>query len=55
MEVLTAIFISAVPLLRISFFMLGAKVYPADIKVKFKDTYALLGQNVTLECFALGK
>uniref|UniRef100_A0A8U7MU43 Contactin-1 n=1 Tax=Corvus moneduloides TaxID=1196302 RepID=A0A8U7MU43_CORMO len=31
-----------------------AKVYPADIKVKFKDTYALLGQNVTLECFALG-
>ncbi|NXI46599.1 CNTN1 protein, partial [Galbula dea] len=32
-----------------------AKVYPADIKVKFKDTYALLGQNVTLECFALGK
>uniref|UniRef100_A0A7M4ETE6 Contactin-1 n=1 Tax=Crocodylus porosus TaxID=8502 RepID=A0A7M4ETE6_CROPO len=32
----------------------GAKVYPADIKVKFKDTYALLGQNVTLECFALG-
>ncbi|NXQ74331.1 CNTN1 protein, partial [Quiscalus mexicanus] len=32
-----------------------AKVYPADIKVKFKDTPALLGQNVTLECFALGK
>ncbi|NXG10014.1 CNTN1 protein, partial [Sakesphorus luctuosus] len=32
-----------------------AKVYPADIKVKFKDTCALLGQNVTLECFALGK
>ncbi|NXM54488.1 CNTN1 protein, partial [Illadopsis cleaveri] len=32
-----------------------AKVYPADIKVKFKDTYTLLGQNVTLECFALGK
>ncbi|XP_024056843.1 contactin-1 [Terrapene carolina triunguis] len=31
-----------------------SKVYPADIKVKFKDTYALLGQNVTLECFALG-
>ncbi|XP_074840181.1 contactin-1 [Carettochelys insculpta] len=30
------------------------KVYPADIKVKFKETYALLGQNVTLECFALG-
>ncbi|NXG20416.1 CNTN1 protein, partial [Grallaria varia] len=32
-----------------------AKVYPADIKVKFEDTHALLGQNVTLECFALGK
>ncbi|KAH1186269.1 contactin-1 [Mauremys mutica] len=31
-----------------------SKVYPADIKVKFTDTYALLGQNVTLECFALG-
>ncbi|KAM9171705.1 contactin-1 [Pangshura tecta] len=31
-----------------------SKVYPADIKVNFKDTYALLGQNVTLECFALG-
>uniref|UniRef100_A0A452H472 Contactin-1 n=1 Tax=Gopherus agassizii TaxID=38772 RepID=A0A452H472_9SAUR len=31
-----------------------SKVYPADIKVTFKDTYALLGQNVTLECFALG-
>uniref|UniRef100_A0A8D0GZF7 Contactin-1 n=1 Tax=Sphenodon punctatus TaxID=8508 RepID=A0A8D0GZF7_SPHPU len=30
------------------------KGYPADIKVKFKDTYALLWQNVTLECFALG-
>uniref|UniRef100_A0A7M4ERE2 Contactin 1 n=1 Tax=Crocodylus porosus TaxID=8502 RepID=A0A7M4ERE2_CROPO len=29
----------------------GAKVYPADIKVKFKDTYALLGQNVTLEYY----
>ncbi|CAB1313416.1 unnamed protein product [Coregonus sp. 'balchen'] len=28
--------------------------YPADIKVKFPDTYALVGQNVTLECFALG-
>ncbi|XP_066523401.1 contactin-1a [Hoplias malabaricus] len=28
--------------------------YPADIKVKFPDTYALLGQNITLECFALG-
>ncbi|KAL4641452.1 contactin-1a-like isoform X1 [Arapaima gigas] len=28
--------------------------YPADIKVKFPDTYALAGQNITLECFALG-
>uniref|UniRef100_A0A674CFT7 Contactin 1 n=1 Tax=Salmo trutta TaxID=8032 RepID=A0A674CFT7_SALTR len=28
--------------------------YPADIKVKFPDTYALVGQNVTIECFALG-
>ncbi|XP_068950931.1 contactin-1 isoform X1 [Petaurus breviceps papuanus] len=30
------------------------KLYPADIKVQFKDTYALMGHNVTLECFALG-
>ncbi|XP_043084508.1 contactin-1a [Puntigrus tetrazona] len=28
--------------------------YPADIKVKSPDTYTLAGQNVTLECFALG-
>uniref|UniRef100_A0A6Q2WS02 Contactin 1 n=1 Tax=Esox lucius TaxID=8010 RepID=A0A6Q2WS02_ESOLU len=28
--------------------------YPADIKVKFPDTSALVGQNITLECFALG-
>ncbi|XP_007244394.3 contactin-1a [Astyanax mexicanus] len=28
--------------------------YPADIRVKFPDTYALVGQNITLECFALG-
>ncbi|XP_068169089.1 contactin-1a-like isoform X1 [Antennarius striatus] len=28
--------------------------YPADLKVKFPDTTALLGQNITLECFALG-
>ncbi|KAB5565801.1 hypothetical protein PHYPO_G00245680 [Pangasianodon hypophthalmus] len=28
--------------------------YAADIKVKFPDTYALVGQNITLECFALG-
>lgn len=28
--------------------------YPADIKVQFPDTPALLGQNITLECFALG-
>ncbi|KAK6317847.1 hypothetical protein J4Q44_G00111380 [Coregonus suidteri] len=28
--------------------------YPADIKVKFPDTFALAGQNITLECFALG-
>ncbi|XP_039196610.1 contactin-1 isoform X3 [Crotalus tigris] len=31
-----------------------SKGYVPDIRVKFKDTYALLGQNVTLECFALG-
>lgn len=37
------------------FFLLGSKGYVPDIRVKFKDTYALLGQNVTLECFALGK
>ncbi|XP_076862840.1 contactin 1b [Brachyhypopomus gauderio] len=30
------------------------KRYPADIQVKFPKTYALVGQNVTLECFALG-
>ncbi|EHB08407.1 Contactin-1 [Heterocephalus glaber] len=30
------------------------KPYPADIVVQFKDIYALMGQNVTLECFALG-
>lgn len=29
--------------------------YPADLKVKFPDTTALVGQNLTLECFALGK
>ncbi|KAK3544907.1 hypothetical protein QTP86_029244, partial [Hemibagrus guttatus] len=28
--------------------------YPADIRVRFPKTYALVGQNVTLECFALG-
>ncbi|MBN3298345.1 CNTN1 protein, partial [Amia calva] len=28
--------------------------YPADIKVRFPDTYAMVGQNLTLECFALG-
>ncbi|KAK7117971.1 hypothetical protein R3I94_023250 [Phoxinus phoxinus] len=28
--------------------------YPADIKVKSPDAFALAGQNVTLECFALG-
>ncbi|XP_074533175.1 contactin-1a [Halichoeres trimaculatus] len=28
--------------------------YPADLKVKFPDTVALVGQNITLECFALG-
>lgn len=38
------------------FLMLGTtKPYPADIVVQFKDIYALMGQNVTLECFALGK
>ncbi|KAI9519747.1 Contactin-1a [Dissostichus eleginoides] len=28
--------------------------YPADLKVKFPDTIALMGHNITLECFALG-
>ncbi|XP_039989807.1 contactin-1a-like [Xiphias gladius] len=28
--------------------------YPADLNVKFSDTIALVGQNITLECFALG-
>lgn len=28
--------------------------YPADLKVKFPDTVAMVGQNITLECFALG-
>ncbi|XP_061085744.1 contactin 1b [Conger conger] len=28
--------------------------YAADIRVKHPDTTALLGQNITLECFALG-
>uniref|UniRef100_A0A4W6FK14 Contactin 1 n=1 Tax=Lates calcarifer TaxID=8187 RepID=A0A4W6FK14_LATCA len=28
--------------------------YPADLNVKFPDTTALVGQNITLECFALG-
>uniref|UniRef100_A0A8C6WVY9 Contactin 1 n=1 Tax=Neogobius melanostomus TaxID=47308 RepID=A0A8C6WVY9_9GOBI len=28
--------------------------YPADFKVKFPDTTAMVGQNITLECFALG-
>ncbi|XP_069759212.1 contactin-1-like isoform X2 [Narcine bancroftii] len=30
------------------------KRYPADIRVKFSDTQVLMGQNLTLECFALG-
>ncbi|CAH2278023.1 contactin-1 [Pelobates cultripes] len=30
------------------------KKYPADIRVGFRDTYALKDENVTLECFALG-
>ncbi|XP_078273084.1 contactin-1-like isoform X2 [Rhinoraja longicauda] len=30
------------------------KRYPADIRVKFTDTQVLMGQNLTLECFALG-
>ncbi|XP_060770609.1 contactin-1a [Neoarius graeffei] len=32
----------------------STRKYAADIKVKFPDTYALVGQNITLECFALG-
>ncbi|XP_034001874.1 contactin-1a-like isoform X1 [Trematomus bernacchii] len=28
--------------------------YPADLKVKFPDTIALVRHNITLECFALG-
>ncbi|KAJ8262276.1 hypothetical protein GJAV_G00164580 [Gymnothorax javanicus] len=42
-------FIPLVPLAERS-----ARRYPADIRVKFPDTYALVGQNITLECFALG-
>ncbi|XP_072124061.1 contactin-1-like [Mobula birostris] len=30
------------------------KRYPADIQVKFSDTQVLMGENLTLECFALG-
>lgn len=38
------------------FFLLGHnRKYPADLNVKFPDTTALVGQNITLECFALGK
>lgn len=33
----------------------GERKYPADIKVKFPDTTAMLASNITLECFALGK
>ncbi|XP_043943377.1 contactin-1 [Protopterus annectens] len=32
----------------------SVKKYPADIKVRFQGQYALTGQNVSLECFALG-
>ncbi|KAI5608977.1 contactin-1a precursor, partial [Silurus asotus] len=32
----------------------SVREYAADIKVMFPDTYALVGQNITLECFALG-
>ncbi|KAG5845127.1 hypothetical protein ANANG_G00135550 [Anguilla anguilla] len=32
----------------------GPRRYPADIRVRFPKTYALVGQNITLECFALG-
>ncbi|XP_036003268.1 contactin-1a isoform X1 [Fundulus heteroclitus] len=28
--------------------------YPADLRVKFPNTTALVGQNIVLECFALG-
>lgn len=38
------------------FVLLGHnRKYPADLNVKFPDTTALVGQNITLECFALGK
>uniref|UniRef100_A0A4W3J257 Contactin 1 n=1 Tax=Callorhinchus milii TaxID=7868 RepID=A0A4W3J257_CALMI len=30
------------------------KRYPADIRIRFTDTQVLMGQNLTLECFALG-
>lgn len=30
------------------------KPYPADLRVTFKDVYAMKDDNVTLECFALG-
>ncbi|XP_028666776.2 contactin-1 isoform X1 [Erpetoichthys calabaricus] len=32
----------------------SVKKYPADIKVKFRELYAFVGQNASLECFALG-
>uniref|UniRef100_A0A672JPH5 Contactin 1b n=1 Tax=Salarias fasciatus TaxID=181472 RepID=A0A672JPH5_SALFA len=32
----------------------GEQKYPADIRVKFPDTTAMLASNITLECFALG-
>lgn len=39
-----------------TFFMTsGERKYPADIRVKFPDTTAMLASNITLECFALGK
>lgn len=33
----------------------GERKYPADIRVKFPDTTAMLASNISLECFALGK
>ena len=42
-------------MLTVSCVALGERKYPADIRVKFPDTTAMLASNITLECFALGK
>ncbi|XP_069084956.1 contactin-1 [Pleurodeles waltl] len=53
-SVTKSVFSSFIPLIPLSPQSETVRRIPADIKVQFKDTYALKGQNVTLECFALG-